>query len=357
MIRMQVIRKTFRFRFNARTSRGIMDDRTCWFLKVSLPDQPEISGLGEIAPLEGLSLEDAGQVEKELVLLQAALNIPGRPSGKDPESVEEFYSLQNFSSSVRFGAVSALLDLLNGGTGKIFESPFYDGTPVAINGLVWMDGATEMLESAGKKIEEGYHCIKIKVGSLQFEQECSILEKLRLKYDAEQLTIRLDANGAFSPADLDRKLKKLAEYDIHSIEQPLNKHDTLKYPNLLKSAAIPVALDEQLIGNYTGREKKELLQLTNPAFLVIKPGLTGGFVGSQEWISIAGELNIGWWITSALETPVGLNAIAQFTSLYNPVIPQGLGTGNVFEDLFEHPLLVKNGFLTLKTNLTWGLIK
>jgi o-succinylbenzoate synthase len=354
MIRLQVIKKSFRFRFNARTSRGLMKDRVCWFLKVSVDGQPEITGLGEVAPLEGLSLENTTQIENELLLLKDSLNRQGRPAVLEPKSIEEFYGLRQFCSSIRFGAVSALLDLFNGGTRKIFESPFFEGSPISINGLVWMDGAAEMLESAEKKINEGFNCVKIKVGSLQFEEECSIIEQLRLKYGRDRLTIRLDANGAFNPGEAELKLKKLAEYDIHSIEQPLNFGDTLKFSQLLRTSPIPVALDEQLIGKYTTQQKSDLIENLKPAFLVIKPGLTGGFSESMEWISLADHYNLGWWITSALETPVGLNAIAQFTSQFQPELPQGLGTGNVFENLFDHPLVVENGFLVLKKDQEWG---
>jgi len=354
MIRLQVTKKTFRFSFKARTSRGLMKDRDCWFLKVSFDDQPEITGLGEVAPLEGLSLENNTRIESELIRLKDNLKIQGRPDDLKPVTIEAFYGLSQFSSSVRFGAVTALLDLFNGGNRKIFDSPFFDGSPISINGLVWMDDADQMFESAEKKIKAGFKCIKIKVGSLRFEDECSMIEQIRLKYGVDKLTIRLDANGAFSPGEAESKLKKLSDYDIHSIEQPLNFSDSLKFPHLLKASPIPVALDEQLIGIYTTSQKTEIIKTINPAFLVIKPGLTGGFAEAEEWISLALENGSGWWITSALESPVGLNAIAQFTSQFQPVLPQGLGTGNVFENLFEHPLAVENGYLVLKKDQKWG---
>jgi len=331
-----------------------MKDRDCWFLKVSFDDQPEITGLGEVAPLEGLSLENNIRIESELIRLKDSLKMQGRPADLEPVTVEEFYGLRQFSSSIRFGAVSALLDLFNGGNSKIFDSPFFDGSPISINGLVWMDDADQMLESAEKKIKAGFNCIKIKVGSLRFEDECSMIEQIRLKYGVDRLTIRLDANGAFSPGEAESKLKKLSEYGIHSIEQPLNFNDTLQFPQLLKTSPIPVALDEQLIGIYTKQQKIELIKTLQPAFLVIKPGLTGGFAEAKEWISLAEASETGWWITSALESPVGLNAIAQFTSQFQPELPQGLGTGNVFEDLFEHPLVVENGYLVLKKDQKWS---
>ncbi|MFZ9981743.1 MAG: o-succinylbenzoate synthase [Cyclobacteriaceae bacterium] len=354
MIHLEVIKRTFRFRFNAKTSRGLLKDRVCWFLKVSFAGQPEVTGLGEVAPLEGLSSEGIPQVENELLLLKEVLKTGNKFSFVDPSAIETYYGLWKFSSSIRFGAVTALLDLFNGGNKRIFDAPFSEGIPIPINGLVWMDEARIMLENAEKKISEGFNCIKLKVGSLQFEEECSLIEQLRLKYGSDRLTIRLDANGAFSHGEVESKLNRLAQYDIHSIEQPLNPKDTLKYPQLLKLSPVPVALDEQLIGNYSLQKKSQLLQALMPAFLVIKPGLTGGFSEAREWISLAEDLKIGWWITSALESPIGLNAIAQFTSQFHPDLPQGLGTGNVFENPFEHPLRVENGFLTLKKDQKWG---
>ena len=248
----------------------------------------------------------------------------------------------------------ALLDLYHGGERKVFDSPFFQGNAIPINGLIWMADTANMLYHAEKKIREGFNCIKFKVGGLDFDDECMLLRNIREKYPADRLIIRLDANGALGLEDVHQKLTRLSEFSIHSIEQPVKPLLWLQNPELLHDSPIPVALDEQLIGRFTLGEKKRLLQKLRPAFLVLKPGLIGGFVETGEWISVAEELSIGWWMTSALESPLGLNAIAQFTSIYHPTLPQGLGTGQVFSNLFSHPLEVEDGKLSLNSSKNWG---
>ncbi|MFZ9504172.1 MAG: o-succinylbenzoate synthase [Cyclobacteriaceae bacterium] len=331
-----------------------MPDRTCWFLLVKSEKKPEVFGLGEVAPLFGLSSESQEQVEVELNKLKVQIESSTASLSSDPNTIEEAFGLLAYSSALRFGIVMALLDLYYNGQKKYFDSPFFHGQPLSINGLVWMADAETMLKKAGEKIKQGFHCIKIKVGGLDFEEECRVLEAIRLEYSPQDLTLRLDANGAFSVADARKKLERLSIFQIHSIEQPLSPSDQIRYPEILRNAPIPIALDEQLIGRFSLPEKEALLATIRPSYLVLKPGLIGGFVETREWISTAQNHGIGWWITSALETPLGLNAIAQFTSLFNPELPQGLGTGQIFEDLFEHPLSVEGGHLSLKKSQKWG---
>lgn len=354
MYKIQIIKKTFAFSFEAKTSRGAMPDRTCWFLKINSHDQPEIFGTGEIAPLPGLSLENDYQVENELKILKSTIESCAKTLTADVDLMEVQFALNQFSSSVRFAAGMALLDLHHGGIRKIFDCSFLSGEPLPINGLIWMADIPVMLQQAHTKIREGFDCIKFKVGGLNFEDECRLLKEIRRNYSPEQLTIRLDANGAFGLKDVNQKLEKLAAFSIHSIEQPLKPADWLLKPGLLKDPPIPVALDEQLIGQFSDHQKQTLLKELKPDYLVLKPGLIGGFTETRDWISLAESNQIGWWITSALESPVGLNAIAQFTSTYHPIIPQGLGTGQVFSNLFTHPLEVFGGKLSLNLAKNWG---
>lgn len=350
----EITKRVFNFRFEARTSRGIMPDRPCWFLKIRSAQYPTTFGIGEVAPLFGLSLETLQQVEEELDKLPTLLANATVPLNADPLVLEQSFRLSSFSSSMKFGVIMALLDLYHGGRKKYFDCPFFEGTPMPINGLVWMADAETMLEKAEEKIFQGFNCIKLKVGGLDFEKECSVLQTIRSKFSPQELTIRLDANGAFTKQDVAEKLALLSSFHIHSIEQPLKPAEHLGYPDILFNSPIPVALDEQLIGRFSLVEKDHLVQALRPSFLVLKPGMVGGFSDCQQWISVAQNRGVGWWITSALESPLGLSAIAQFASLFDPEIPQGLGTGQVFEELFDHPLVVEKGHLWLNSAQKWG---
>ena len=311
-------------------------------------------GTGEIAPLPGLSLENDEQVEQELASVTRLLENADVSLTSEVEELESRFHLKKFSSSLRFGVVMALLDLYHGGVRKIFDSPFFNGQPVPINGLVWMADMESMLNQARIKISDGFDCIKFKVGGLDFEEECRMLNRIRSDFPSEILTIRLDANGAFGTKDVHHKLERLAMYTIHSIEQPVKPREWLMNPELLLDSPIPVALDEQLIGHFSLEQKRDLMSILKPSFLVLKPGLIGGFSETNQWIELAVEQNINWWLTSSLESPVGLNALAQFVSLYDPSIPQGLGTGQIFDDLFSHPLIVKDGKIWLNALKKWG---
>lgn len=350
----EVIKRNFPFRFEVRTSRGIIPQRVCYYVKIWSKVNPHNVGIGEVAPLYGLSVETEERVEAELKDIIELLKTSSAPLSADHCITEKNFNLSQYSSSVRFGLVTGLLDLYHGGKKIIFDSDFLAGHPLLINGLVWMADAQKMLDEAMEKIKSGFTCIKIKVGSLDFEQECKLLEKIRAAYGKEHISIRLDANGAFSPDHILEKLKRLSEFQIHSIEQPLKPADHLEFPELLFNSPIPVALDEQLIGIYSTQEKRSLLDKLKPAFIVIKPGIVGGFSESEDWINCANALKTGWWITSALESPIGLNALAQFTAKFKPGIPQGLGTGNILDDLYHHPLRVISGNLSLNPLQNWG---
>jgi L-alanine-DL-glutamate epimerase-like enolase superfamily enzyme len=211
-----------------------------------------------------------------------------------------------------------------------------------------------MLQQASIKISEGYSCIKIKVGGLNFEKECDILSYIRKKYFREDITLRLDANGAFKPDDAFYKLNDLSRFKIHSIEQPIKPGQAMMQ-ELCKKTPIPIALDEEMVGVNTSEEKRNLLQRIRPQFIIVKPTLHGGIIGSQEWISIAESLGIGWWITSALESNIGLNAICQFTANYQVSVPQGLGTGLLYDDNFESPLVAEKGNIFFDPNTSWAI--
>ena len=351
-------KKTFHFSFDARTSRGTMKERHSWFIKMWDNSNPGCFGIGECAPLPGLSVDNdpedliqkvvdkinEGQfhflVSNDLVAVHRFIEI-------------SFHFLDGYSSII-FCLETALLDLSNGGNRTIFKNEFIKGQPIPINGLIWMGGLDFMLQQVEIKIQDGFRCIKLKVGGLDFEKECDILQYIRRKYFRLNIVIRLDANGSLKNDNALYKLKELSKFDIHSIEQPISpKSDFL--PELCRTSPIPIALDEELIGISERALKEQLLEVSKPPYIILKPTLHGGLQSCAEWIEIAEARNIGWWLTSALESNVGLNAIAQFAANYVIDKPQGLGTGALYDDNFESPLKVKNGLITYNSGLEWNI--
>ena len=309
-----------------------------------------MAGWGECGPLPGLSPELNADFESVLNDLVAKVNASG-PGMKDPLSILRM--IPPGYSSVRFGFETALLDLQNGGRRILYRNGFVEGEPIPINGLIWMGDMDFLMDQINRKVEQGFRCLKLKVGGLNFERECDVLHYIRKKYFRENITIRLDANGGFKTDEVLYNLGELARFDVHSIEQPL-KPGMEAMEELCRKSPIPVAFDEELIGIETPADKVSLLKRLKPRFIVLKPSLHGGISGCEEWIRIAGELNIGWWMTSALESSIGLNAICQFTANYNPSIPQGLGTGAIYENNIPSPLKVSGGKIFYDTSSAWA---
>lgn len=345
-------KKVFHFNFDARTSRGRMKDKTSWFIRLWNDQQPDIVGIGECGPLPGLSKDDVPDFE---TVLQSVLqSLPAElPPAAELNAVVNAVVPPGFSS-IRFGLEVAMLDLIHGAQRKIVDSPFSSGQRIPINGLVWMGDLDYMLQQSTIKIEEGYSCIKIKVGGLNFEKECDILHYIRRKYFRNNITLRLDANGAFKLDDVLFKLTELAKFDIHSIEQPI-KPGLPEMEELCRKSPIPIAFDEELIGVEAREEKEALLNRLKPQYIVLKPTLHGGLASCREWIALAEARNIGWWLTSALESNIGLNAICQFAAAYPLTIPQGLGTGKLYDDNIPSPLSVKNGEIFSDLSAVWDV--
>ncbi len=339
----ECLKHELQFNFEARTSRGKIDTHTAHIIKVWDTKNPNQIGYGEAAPLKGLSIDFHANFE---INIQHFL---GRLNHGDTISSEELEAYPSF----RFALETALLDLETGGTQNLFKSNFLNGEPIWINGLVWMSELHNMLEEAKRKVAEGFSCIKFKVGAHDFDTECNMLENFRKYHLPSQIQIRLDANGAFSADDAKLKLKELSRFHIHSIEQPIavNQHEALE--RLCNTGAIPIALDEELIGKTPTKEIAKWLRQISPAFLIIKPTLLGGLNISNQWIQLAENLNIEWWATSALESNIGLNAIAQWVATKTLKLPQGLGTGLLYENNFPSPLLVKGEHLFYLANKQW----
>ncbi len=339
------------FRFEAGTSRGVMTSKDSYFLKLFDSDNPEIFGIGECGPLAGLSPDLSWNLQSAIedcvndVLELKEINI---------ENIPEIVS-SNYPA-LRFALETAVLDLKNGGRRVLFENDFTNSKmSIPINGLVWMGDKSLMLSRIKKKIEAGFDCIKIKIGAINFDEEIELLRYIRKEYSKDRITIRLDANGAFKPEDALHILNRLSKFDIHSIEQPIMAGNWEAMRKICEKSVIPIALDEELIGIDNTDIKVQLLESIKPAFIVLKPTLLGGFQQTEEWINHAEERSIGWWITSALESNIGLNAIAQFTGNYKVQLPQGLGTGQLFHNNISSPLIIENGFLLHDRKNSWNL--
>jgi o-succinylbenzoate synthase len=326
-----------------------MNDKTSWFIKLWDDVDPSVYGLGECGPLPGLSVDHTPDFEQQLSLVVTRIN----DLRIDKTAYEKiFQEIPQKLPSVIFGFETAALDLINGGSRIIFRNDFLNGSKIPINGLVWMGDMDFMMGQISVKVADGFRCIKLKVGGLDFDRECDVLGYIRKRYFRENITIRLDANGAFKLDDVLYKLEELTKFDIHSIEQPI-KPGLIEMEELCRKSPIPIAFDEELIGKYTADDKSRMLDHLRPQFIVLKPTLHGGLRGCSEWISLAEARQVGWWITSSLESSIGLNAICQFTANYPIALHQGLGTGMIYDDNFESPLEVKQGHIFYNPKSAW----
>jgi o-succinylbenzoate synthase len=329
------------FKKPAGTSRGFLTEKPSWLVKVRDKDTG-IEGIGECSIIAGLSIDPPDQIEDHLALFCNEISSSGSIDFQDA-------TWSQFPAA-RFAFETALLDLKGGGNRILYNNSFSRGEKgIRINGLVWMSSVDEMVSQAREKIAAGFTCLKFKIGALDFESEIEMLQKIRTELDPG-IEIRLDANGAFSPEEAMEKLEILSGFNIHSIEQPIKPRQWENMAFLCASSPIPIALDEELIG-VAGRQRTELLNIINPQYIILKPSLLGGVAEADDWIKIAEPQGIEWWATSALESNIGLNAIAQWVANKNPVLPQGLGTGSLFVENFPLPLEIKNGELWLSNKV------
>ncbi len=345
------IKRTLNFRFAAGTSRGVLKTRDVFWISASYPQIPDLIGWGEAAPLINLSIDHIPDFEEELKELLTTLKATSFEQSEMAvlQKVAEIVPIK--FPSIRFGVETALLDLMYGGKKKILGNPFFDQQkPIPINGLIWMGDPEFMRAQIQEKIDHGFKCIKIKIGAIDFDQEMELLRQIRMRFDSTQIMLRVDANGAFDPQDAMKKLDRLAEMDIDSIEQPIRAGQLAEMKELCQTTPLPIALDEELIGV---QNKEQLLDQIQPQHIIIKPTLIGGISETRQWIALAEERNIGWWMTSALESNIGLNAISQLASSYDPKIPQGLGTGKLFYNNLDSPLEISKGEIHYKKGLTW----
>lgn len=318
---------TLNFKRPSGTSRGVLNTKETYFIEVFEDDK---KGIGECALFRGLSFDDDDDYEAALEWACRNINL----------TLEELKEELINHPSIIFGIEQALLNLEHQGE-LYFPSDFTEGKDsIKINGLIWMGDADYMHSQIEEKLDLGFSCIKLKIG-VDWNSEKEVIKSLRQKFPKEKIELRVDANGAFSPKQAKVVLQELAELDIHSIEQPIQAGNWETMAELCRTTPTPIALDEELIGVLNFESKKDLLREINPQYIILKPSLIGGFSGADEWIDLAEKQNIGWWITSALESNIGLNAIAQYTYTKNSPMPQGLGTGGLFTNNFETSLYLE----------------
>ncbi|MDO6802623.1 o-succinylbenzoate synthase [Wenyingzhuangia sp. 1_MG-2023] len=325
------------------TSRGVLRTKETYL--IILENKGKL-GYGETGLFRGLSADDRPDYEEKLQWTCDNISL-----GLTTLLIEllEFPSIQ-------FGLEQAFLSLESSTGFDLFPSDFTQGKDtIDINGLIWMGEPSFMQEQIAAKLEAGFNTIKMKIGAIDFETEIKLLTSIREKYSSEQITLRVDANGAFTPENALEKLERLAVLDIHSIEQPIQQGQTKAMQELCLKTPVPIALDEELIGVFQYEKKQQLLETIQPQYIILKPSLVGGIHGSNEWIALANQQNIPYWITSALESNIGLNAITQYTYTLDINLPQGLGTGSLYTNNIESPLEVEKGKIQYNTNKEWKI--
>ncbi|WP_236975993.1 o-succinylbenzoate synthase [Membranihabitans maritimus] len=341
---LNIIPLTLNFKFPAGTSRSVLRKRNTYILV--LEGDNGTQGWGEAAPLEGLSTElaNGGSSFKSFM----------DNFGKQTLTTDTINRINSFPSA-RFAMEAAYLDLQNNGERVWFPGDFVSGrTKIPINGLIWMGSKSEMFARINEKLQDGYHCLKLKIGGINFNDEVELLKYIRSQFDGNILELRLDANGSFSTRNAEERLKILSDFQIHSIEQPIQTGKWQEMAKLCEENIVPIALDEELIGLHGKEWKKRLIDVIRPQYLIFKPSLIGGIAETEDFISLSDNRGIGWWMTSALESNVGLNILGQFSDYLNVSMPQGLGTGQLFTNNISSPFTEKSGEVFCIPSNKWG---
>lgn len=342
MLKATYKRYILNFKQASGTSRGILRTKETFFI---LLEEQGKDGIGECGLFRGLSIDDKPDYEEKLQWVCNHISL-----GKEA-LLNELYEFP----SIQFGLEQAFLSLQSKDKFQIFDTDFVSvNKPISINGLIWMGDADFMQRQIEEKLNAGFGTIKLKIGAINFDKECELLAAIRERFSPDEIELRVDANGAFSPEEALSKLERLAMFDLHSIEQPIKQGQVSEMAKLCAKTPLPIALDEELIGVFSMEDKIALIDTIQPQYIILKPSLVGGIQGSDDWISIAEKNNIDWWITSALESNIGLNAIAQYTSKLQTAMPQGLGTGALFTNNIDSPLNVKGGKLWYNSSKKWG---
>ncbi|WP_272022418.1 o-succinylbenzoate synthase [Olleya namhaensis] len=323
------------------TSRGVLKTKETWFIIIEHDGK---RGIGECGILRGLSADDRPDYETQL----------HNTCQEIEKGLAYLYAKNREFPSIQIGLEMAFKSLESQAPFVLFPSEFTSGSAsIDINGLIWMGDQAFMKQQIEDKIASGFSCIKLKIGAIDFQTELDILKGIRHNFSESDIELRVDANGAFKPSEALEKLKQLSDFNLHSIEQPIQAGQFSEMAKLCKQTPLDIALDEELIGVFDDAKKEALLHAINPQYIILKPSFIGGFKGSDTWIALAQKQKIGWWITSALESNVGLNAIAQYTYTKQSNLPQGLGTGGLFTNNITSPLEVEQGRLHYNNNTNW----
>lgn len=332
---------TLQFRRPSGTSRGVLKTKDSWL--VSRWEKTQLIGIGECSIIEGLSPEDPKVMDDRVMALCE-------------EDLAEGNKILKQSPSIAFGREIFMRSKVSSDPFRLYDNGFTNGAfGIPINGLIWMGTKAFMYEQIRSKLAEGFRCIKLKIGAIDFEEELSLLKYIRSEFSADDVELRVDANGAFAPKDALDKLSRLAAYGLHSIEQPIKQGQWEQMAQLCTETPLDIALDEELIGLSKKEEKRRCLEAIQPHYIILKPSLVGGWASSEEWIQIAQEKNIGWWATSALESNIGLNAISQWVGSMDISMPQGLGTGGLYTNNIPSPLYIKDAAIWIDPEGTWDL--
>jgi len=346
MLQARFQKHTLQFKIPGGTSRGVLKTKDSWFVFIWDEKRPEIKGIGECSIIRGLSIDPWREFESVLERLCIDIN-------------NFDYWLKDgltLFPAIRFVLETALKDLENGGKRLLFPSGFTDGKQaIPINGLIWMGEPDFMRRQITEKIEKGFRCIKLKIGAINFDEELGLLKSIRNEFNEDGLELRVDANGGFTPDEAKEKLHRLAELKVHSIAQPIRQNQWEEMARLCETTPIPIALDEELIGIKDEEELQKMLTTIHPQYIILKPSLLGGLSQSEMFIREAEKQRIGWWVTSALESNIGLNVIAQWIATLNNPLPQGLGTGQLFTNNIPSPLYIENAQLYFNTQTNWDL--
>ena len=346
MIRAASFKYPLQFKRPSGTSRGVLSSKDSWIIKLSDSENPQKMGFGECSVIPGLSFDDLNLLPEKIEQLVSEIN-----SGR----ILHVSDLNSFPA-LQFALETAFLDFKKAEPGVLFNSDFTSGKDeIQINGLIWMGKHSFMKEQIEEKIKLGFKCIKLKIGAINFEEEIDLLKRIRKEYSSKDIEIRVDANGAFDPENALEKLKLLSDLDLHSIEQPIKQGQAEDMRKLCEETPLSIALDEELIGVIGIDKREDLLSFIKPQYIILKPSLVGGIYNSREWINLAEELSIGWWVTSALESNIGLNAIAQWTYTLNNPLPQGLGTGQLFTNNIDSPLELNGDRLRYSQEKKWNI--
>lgn len=338
-------KRVLEFSKAAGTSRGALLQKPSWYIFFYDEQAPEIKGIGEVSIIPGLSFDNEAEIEGMLTNVCAKIN----------SGIYNFKkTLQDFPA-ISFGVETALMDYKVKGSKILFPSEFTEGVHgIKTNGLIWMGTLEDMLEQVKLKLDSGFRCLKMKIGAIDFNQELVLLKSLRQQFKASELELRVDANGAFSYDEAKEYLKVLQELDIHSIEQPILPNQIEEMADLCQNSDLPIALDEELIGKYSYEVKRKLIDIIRPQYLILKPSLLGGIGASTDWINISEEFNIDWWVTSALESNIGLNVIAQWVATLDNEMYQGLGLGSLYRKNIDSPLELQGEKLFYNPGRKWS---